>query len=121
VATRTLVTEIAQEKFDVRTRKAVHRRETQRRILCDDRAPDLHEYEMVLIARYKVRGGGEGKRRTSSAARLHFSLAISCVVPCISGTVFQSPKQKPLQEIKLINYIFLFLFLCQKGSKGRVC
>ena len=25
---------------------------------------------------------------TSSAARLHFSLAISCVVPWISGTVF---------------------------------
>jgi hypothetical protein len=39
----TLVTELAQEKFDVWTWKAVHGRETQRRVLCDDRAPDLQE------------------------------------------------------------------------------
>jgi hypothetical protein len=39
--TLTLVTELAQEKFDVWTWKAVHGRETQRRVLCDDRASDL--------------------------------------------------------------------------------
>jgi hypothetical protein len=29
-----------------------------------------------------------GGTQTSSAARRHFSVAISCVVPCISGTFF---------------------------------
>lgn len=106
------MTELAQEKFDVWTWKAVHGRETQRRVLCDDRAPDLQETDLIagtvskgnpflkkqnlkMHVLWGSRGGGkENKRQTSSAARLHFSLAISCVVPCISATVFSESRTK---------------------------
>jgi len=66
------VTELEQEKFDVGSWKAIHGREAQRRVLSDDRVPDLpgwvvrdqpkNKKKKSMLWGSSVRGSGEKAR-----------------------------------------------------------
>ena len=83
--------ELTQEELDVRAREAVHSLKAQRSIFGDHWAAYLPTRESYISPSgfekipFKCVECGAGKL-TISAARRHFSVATSCVVPWISGT-----------------------------------